>query len=59
MYEFVPVGPLQVRVRLAAGVAGRVARLLVAGGEIPLSPSKGWASFEVERIVDHEVVAIE
>jgi hypothetical protein len=59
MYEFVPVGPLQVRVRLAEDVSGGACRLLVAGGQVPLSVEAGWARFEVGRIVDHEVAVIE
>jgi hypothetical protein len=49
------VGPFTVRVRLAAGVTGRTARLLVAGGERPVRMEDGFAVVMLDRILDHEV----
>jgi hypothetical protein len=59
VHELVPIGPLQVRVKLPTDVPGRRGRLLVAGRAVGLDTSGGWSSFQVERILDHEVIAIE
>ena len=58
-YEFVPVGPLQVRLRLPAGCAQPVqARLLVAGRDLPVQFAHPWLHLEIPRIVDHEVLTV-
>jgi hypothetical protein len=56
--ELIPVGPLHVKVKLPAGVRGKTARLLVAGGHASSSVGGGWANFVVKSILDHEVVVI-
>jgi len=56
--ELMPVGPLQVRVKLPRGVPGRTAKLLVSAGTAAVAASQGWAEFEVKSILDHEVVVI-
>ncbi len=57
--EFIPVGPVKVKIRLPQGTAARTARLLVAGGRRPVSVRGGFASLEVASITDHEVVVLE
>jgi hypothetical protein len=62
--EFVPVGPLRVRVRLpsdmrAAAEEGLLAHYLVSDEVAPAVVTDGWAGFEVLTVVDHEVVVIE
>lgn len=59
MDELIPVGPLQVRVRLGADTHGRHAEALVAGKRLPVSVKDGWAEFEIARVAAHEVVVIE
>ena len=59
MHELIPVGPLQVRVKLPADVRGKRARLLVAGTSAAAAARAGWSRFEVKSILDHEVVVIE
>jgi len=59
VHELIPVGPLQIRVKLPAGVRGAAARLLVAGGGVPAATSGGWCQFEVKSILDHDVIVIE
>jgi hypothetical protein len=59
VHELVPVGPLQVGVKLPPGVPGTRARLLVAGTSTAAAARAGWSRFEVKTIVDHEVVVIE
>jgi hypothetical protein len=56
--EFLPVGPLTVRVRLPADVPGRSARLLVADRTAPLTTGAGWAQRTLGSVSDHEVVVI-
>jgi hypothetical protein len=56
--ELIPVGPLQVRVKLPEGVSGRSLRYLVSGGSAAPAVRDGWASFECKSVLDHEVVVI-
>jgi hypothetical protein len=58
VYEFMPVGPLHIKVRLPVGVRGSKARFLVAGCTKSSPLMKGWASFEVSSVLDHEVIVI-
>ncbi len=56
--ELIPIGPLAVRLRLPQGVDGTRMRLLVAGGAASARVENGWASFELNSILDHEVVVL-
>jgi hypothetical protein len=56
--ELIPIGPLQVRVKLPQGIAARSAKLLVSSGSTPVTVSRGWAEFPVKSILDHEVVVL-
>lgn len=56
--EYIPVGPVNVKIRLPEDVNGNKLRLLVAQMELPLTTVKGWASFTVSTISDHEVIVI-
>jgi hypothetical protein len=56
--ELIPVGPLQLRIRLPQGIAGRNAKLLVSSGAPPVTGRQGWAEFQVNSILDHEVVVL-
>jgi hypothetical protein len=56
--ELIPIGPLEVRVKLPEDVKGHIAQLLVSGGKAVASVKQGWAAFEVKSIFDHEVVVI-
>jgi hypothetical protein len=58
VHEPIPVGPLTVRVRLDAGIAGRRLKRLVARRDEGLAPRDGWVSFDVPSLLDHEVVVI-
>lgn len=55
--ELIPVGPLSVRVRMPAGVRGRI-QLLVSRGSLKTAIKDGWVHFELPRLLDHEVVVI-
>jgi hypothetical protein len=56
--ELIPVGPLQVGVKLPEGVRGKRVRLLRSDKTISASVSKGWVRFGVGSVVDHEVAVI-
>ena len=57
--ELIRVGPFKVRITVPARLTRARARLLVSGTERPVSVSQGTAVFEIEAILDHEVVVLE
>jgi hypothetical protein len=59
VHECIPVGPLQVAVRLPADVQGQAARALVARGALAVTRADGWLTFDVLSVTDHEVVVAE
>jgi len=56
--ELTSIGPLQVRIKLPRGIAGRSTKLLVSTGAAPVTVNQGWAEFPVKSILDHEVAVI-
>jgi hypothetical protein len=56
--EVIPIGPIQVKMRLPEDVPGTTIQFLVSGAKAPLTAAKPWVSFEVKSIGDHEVVVI-
>ncbi len=56
--EYIPIGPVKVRVKLPDDVRGRKLKLLVSGDNVTNSSEKGWISFTINRISDHEVVVV-
>jgi hypothetical protein len=58
MDELIPVGPIQVKVRLPQDVRGTRVEHLVSGAKMPLKPIQSWVTFEVKSISDHEAVVI-
>ena len=59
VHELIPVGPIEVRLRVPAGVGGRKARLLVAGVSRRALRQRGWAVVEISSVLDHEVLVLE
>ena len=57
--EFVPVGPMTVRVRLPAGARPRRVQLLVAGTTPKTEESGGAVTVVIPSVRDHEVVAVD
>lgn len=57
--ELIRVGPFKVTARLPHGLTKPRARLLVSGGERPVSVAAGSATIEIESILDHEVIVFE
>lgn len=56
--ELIPVGPLQVKVKLPQDVRGGDVRCLVSGARAAAGVRDGWAVFEVKSLLDHEVAVI-
>jgi hypothetical protein len=56
--ELLPIGPLRVRLRLPKDVRGTKLRSLVNTKTIPTTASKGWISFTINSILDHEVLVL-
>ncbi|HEY3839232.1 MAG TPA: alpha-amylase family protein, partial [Bryobacteraceae bacterium] len=56
--ELIPIGPVQVRLKMPQDVHGRGAQFLVSDAKPSVGLSGGWATFEVKSIVDHEVVVL-
>lgn len=56
--ELIPVGPLNVGVRLPREVNGKSARLLVSGGEKRMSAEGAFGVVEIPSVTDHEVLVI-
>lgn len=57
--ELLPVGPLEVRLRLPEGVRAKKVRLLAAGIEPRAEVAAGRLKVTVPVVTDHEVVAVE
>ena len=58
VHEFIPVGPLQVSVKLPPDVRGKRVNLRVAGKDVTAKTTAGRIRFEVKSILDHELVVI-
>lgn len=58
VHELLPIGPLQVRVRLPADLRPKTTKALVAEQTLPAATQDGWVSFEIKSLLDHEVVVV-
>jgi hypothetical protein len=56
--EFIPVGPLKIKVKLPQGVSGTNMKLLVSGATEKVKTEKGWSNFTIQSVSDHEVVVL-
>ncbi|MGH9372280.1 MAG: Tat pathway signal protein [Vicinamibacterales bacterium] len=59
LVELIRVGPFKVTVRLPQRGTARRARLLVSGGEKPLTVEGGLGVVGMDSILDHEVIVFE
>jgi hypothetical protein len=59
IHELIPVGPIQVGVRIPQGQALKSAKTQVAGAPLAATVAAGWISFELKSVLDHELVVIE
>jgi hypothetical protein len=58
VHELIPVGPLKVRIKLPSGISGNNLKFLVGDKPKKVKTDKGWITFRVKSILDHEVVVI-
>jgi len=56
--EYIPVGPITVKVKLPEGINGEFPNLLVTGQRIIANVSEGWSQFQIASILNHELVVI-
>jgi hypothetical protein len=56
--EFIPIGPVSVKIKLTKDVKGEYLNLLVAGQKISAIVKDGWCHFQIQTILNHEVVVI-
>ncbi len=56
--EYIPIGPISVRVKLPKDVAGKNLKMLVSGQKSVPSVRNGWSEFKVSSILNHEVIVI-
>jgi hypothetical protein len=61
IHELIPIGPLQVKLRLPVEFRANQFKTLVTGngGALRGRVDAGWASFQLDSVLDHEVVVIE
>lgn len=56
--EFIPIGPITIKIKLPKDVPGKSLNMLVAGLKTYATVSKGWSQFKINKILSHEVVVI-
>lgn len=56
--EIIPVGPVDVRVRMPDRPIPAHAQRLVAGGTVAVDADGSWACFQLGRVAEHEVVVV-
>ncbi|EDY81926.1 Tat pathway signal sequence domain protein [Verrucomicrobiia bacterium DG1235] len=59
VHEYIAVGPFAVSVKLLESKGRPRVRSLVSGERLKSRVVEGWIRFELERVVDHEVLVIE
>ena len=56
--EYIPIGPISVRIRLTEDVQGKNLNLLVSAQKSTAVTNNGWCQFSIKSILNHEVVVI-
>ena len=56
--EYIPVGPITVKVKLPEGLNGEFPNLMVTGQRIVANVSNGWSNFQISSILNHELVVL-
>lgn len=56
--EYIPIGPISVRIKLSEDVQGKNLNFLVSGQKIAAVVSNGWSQFKINSILNHELVVI-
>src|SRR5690625_4838148 len=58
VHELNPLGRLKIQIKIPNDVLGNTVRLLVSDQSISSKIESGWCSFEIDSVLDHEVVVI-
>ena len=56
--EYIPVGPIKIKIKLEDHIQGDYPTLLVSGQRIIADVEKGWSTFQITSIANHEVVVL-
>jgi hypothetical protein len=56
--EYIPVGPVNVGIRIPGEINAKNLNLLVSGKKMTASAENGWLRFTINSIINHEVVVI-
>jgi hypothetical protein len=56
--EFIPVGPLNIKIKLPSGITPKDIRLSVSRQKVNWGTANGWVHFEIKSLVDHELAVI-
>jgi hypothetical protein len=56
--EFIPIGPISVKIKLTQDVRGKYLNLLVSGQKISADVKDGWSHFQIRSILNHELVVL-
>ncbi len=56
--EYIPIGPLSIKIKLNKDVKGHDLNLLVSSKNIQAVVKEGWCHFTINSILNHEVVVI-
>jgi len=56
--EFIPIGPIKVKIKLTKDVQGENINMLVSGLKISAAVTNGWSEFKINSILNHEVIVI-
>lgn len=57
--ELMPIGPLDIRIRVRKGISPRTSKLLVAGKESSFTADGEWIAMNLPSVLDHEVIVLE
>ncbi len=57
-HEYIPIGPITVKIKLTKDVKGDSLKLLVADQKISAEVKDGWSQFEISSILNHEVIVV-
>ena len=58
IHEYIPIGPITVKIKLTKDVKGEYLNLLVAGQKISAVVRDGWSQFKINSILNHEVIVM-
>ena len=57
-HEYIPIGPITVKIKLTNDVKGENLKLLVADQKISAKVKDGWSQFKISSILNHEAIVL-